>query len=84
MPNHYPEHYPPKENMLRIGLQLFFEDLSQSEKLFEIYPPLARLGEVESNAGALNCRPYHLHHQLLESSSCSCRLRRRRLAFRSF
>jgi hypothetical protein len=41
MPNRYPEYYPPKEKMLRIGIWQKNGDLSQSEKLFEIKPPLA-------------------------------------------
>ena len=41
MPNHSPEHYPPKEKMLRgVSWHLFFGDLSQSEKLSKIKPPL--------------------------------------------
>ena len=41
MPNHYPEHYPPKEKMLRVVIwQLFFfRDLSQNQKLSDIKPP---------------------------------------------
>ena len=39
--NHFPEHNPHKEKMVRVVIwQLFFEDLSQSEKFSEIKPPL--------------------------------------------
>ena len=42
MPNHSPEHYPPKEKMLRrVILHLFFL-LSDSEKLSEIMLLLAQ------------------------------------------
>ena len=44
--NHDPEHYPSKEKMLRV-LQLSFGDLSQSEKLSEIKPPLVTLEVIE-------------------------------------
>ena len=41
MPTHSPGHYPPKEKMLRgVIWHPIFEDLSQSEKLSEIKPPL--------------------------------------------
>ena len=41
VPNLFPEHYPHKEKMVRVVIwQLFFGDLSQSEKLSEIKPPL--------------------------------------------
>ena len=40
-PNHDPEHYPPKEKMLRVVIwHLFFADLSQRGKLSGIKPPL--------------------------------------------
>ena len=39
VPNHSPEHYPPKEKMLRrVIWQLFFGDLNQSEKILDIKP----------------------------------------------
>ena len=37
MPNHDPEHYPPKEKMPIFG------DLTQSEKRSEIKPPLLKV-----------------------------------------
>ena len=41
VPNHDPEHYSPKDKMLRVViLHLVFGDLSQSEKLCEIKLPL--------------------------------------------
>ena len=40
-PNHYSEHYPPKEKMLRIVIwNIVLGDLSQYEKLPEIKPLL--------------------------------------------
>ena len=36
MPNHYPEYHLSTEKMLRI----FYGDLSQCEKIYEIKPPL--------------------------------------------
>ena len=55
MPNHYPEYHPPTEKMLRI----FYGDLSQCEKIYEIKPPLKcqldENGEVtEANIILLN------------------------------
>ena len=44
VPNHCPEHYPPKEKKFiaqGIDLAPIFGDLSQSKKLSEIKPPLA-------------------------------------------
>ena len=39
--NQSPEHYSPKEKMLRkVIWHLFFGDLSEGENLFEIGPPL--------------------------------------------
>ena len=47
--NHSPEHYPHNEKMLKgviSDLAPIFEDLSKSEKLFEIKPPLGFLNLV--------------------------------------
>jgi hypothetical protein len=40
VPNHYPEHYPPKEKMLMLVIRHLFPDLSQSGTLSEIKPLL--------------------------------------------
>jgi uncharacterized Fe-S cluster-containing radical SAM superfamily enzyme len=41
VPNYCPEHYPRKEKTLRVVIwHPFFKDLSHSEKLSEIKPPL--------------------------------------------
>jgi hypothetical protein len=47
--NHSPEHYPHNAKMLKgviSDLAPIFEDLSKSEKLFEIKPPLGFLNLV--------------------------------------
>ena len=43
MPNYCPEHYPPKENMLRIVIwHLFFGDGAEVKNISEIKPPLTQ------------------------------------------
>ena len=39
-PNNYPEHYPPKEKMLKIVIWNIFWKMEPNEKLSEIKPPL--------------------------------------------
>ena len=41
MPNHYPKDYPPKKEAQDSDLASIFGDLSQSETISEIKPPLA-------------------------------------------
>ena len=41
VPNHDPEHYPPKKKMLGIVSGMFLRDWSQPKNLFEIKPHLA-------------------------------------------
>ena len=55
MPNHFPEHYPAKEKMLRTVIwQLFCGDWSKSEKLSEIKPPLEKNYTVQGNLEILD------------------------------
>ena len=52
MPNHYPEHYLPKEKINQdTDLAPFFGYLSQSQDLSEIKPPLAEYLWVQNNFG---------------------------------
>ena len=41
VPNHYPEHYPSTEKMIRMEIwQIFFGDIGQMGKFWIIRPPL--------------------------------------------
>ena len=43
VPNHSPQHYPPREKLLKAVIwHLFFGDWSKNEKVSDIKPPLLR------------------------------------------
>ena len=49
MPNHCPEHYPhtlKREDTQGSDLAPSFEDLNQSENLFDIKPPLTKKNQI--------------------------------------
>ena len=52
--NYDPEHYPPREKMLRVVIwHLLFGDVSQSEKLSEIKLPLSN-SKISTESKDLN------------------------------